>query len=338
MAGGPMPRPKSSGGSGCLKFFFFILILFILGSYFSHRAVRSPQPTWTFNGGDNGGPQSPMVDMSGGDSVTTPRLAQDQAIDKNGWVGVEFHANCRLSQPGTGRLVLTFSDAFDRPLPARNNAFAFASDGRLAASSYFNTPPLYLPGIAGKASSGVVDVGVLLPYDQLQLPPGEHTLHVRATLLDSTGRQRAVASPYLWSWSRPASYITRVDVNPRAYSGRHGGNGISIKADFYCELSPHDGGPALLTAHFIDGLNNSPISVPWSNYRDGSNNLVTSTQINVPPGRQVYRGIELFLPDEEIPAANNNRDLAVDLRLYDTSAERYLTASPLRVSLRRSGK
>jgi hypothetical protein len=195
-------------------------------------------------------------------------------------------------------------------------------------------PPLYPP-----TANGAAGVAVFLPYDQLQLPVGQHILHVRPALFDSAGRQRAAAPPYIWSWHQPASYITRVDVNPQAYSGRRGGNGVSIKADFYCDLSPQGGGPALLTAHFINPADRAPIQAPWGqgDYTDAYGKLAISEPLSVPPGRQVYRGVELFLPDSAIPAPNS-RDLDADLNLYATTSQHFLLNPPLHVTLRKSGR
>jgi hypothetical protein len=329
-----MPQPRS-GGSGCFKFFFFILILFIIGSYFSHRAANSPAPAFRFDGGGSGTGigQSPMM-TEAANTVSAPTLLQEQAIDKNGWVGVEFRANCRLLQPGTGRLVLTFADEYDRPLSPRNDAFAF--EGRLAASSYFNALPS-APRLgtynAGGAAAEAADVTVFLPYDQLQLPAGQHTIHVHPTLLDSTGRQRTAGPVCMWRWRQTSSYITRVDVSPR---NRLGISGIAIRADFCCDVGP-SGGPAMLTAHFIDRLSNVPIDASSQGYRDRTGKLFTSTDFRVAPGRQVFRGIEVFLPDDEIPVASSH-DLDANLSLFDSNSGHYLTSAPVRVTLRKSGR
>ena len=276
-----------------------------LRDFLTSRAldIGAPGPDNVYGAGRLDMQQPPSAVVRGASVATTTingvRLAQDQAI--GGARGVVVYTDFSVAGLSdlTGTIVARFSYADSRPLLDGNGQYADDAGG-VAVSAAFQA---IQPGGQSR------EYELFMPYAELELPPGEHTILVTVTLYDAAGNLLDVGAPL-------AMVVGQADNRPHVtftgplhlrHSVAHDGLiGIDILVNF--DALNFAGQTATMAAYFYyDDANNTPL-------RDFNQQFVTWDGI-VAVGRRFtpgtaespFRDFVLFMPYGELHAAPGAR-------------------------------
>ena len=231
--------------------------------------------------------------------VHAVRLAHDQTV--GGVRGVMVYTDFSVTGLSdlTGTIVARFSDTDGRPLADGNGQYTDATGGAAVGAAFHSTQP---DGHTG-------EYPLFMPYTELELPPGEHTILVTVTIHDAAGNSLGVGAPVAMVVRQmdSRSHVTFAGPIRIHHSVEHDGMiGIDILVDF--NALNFAGQTATMAAYFYyDDTNNTPLLDFNQQYctRDG----IVAVGRRFTPGtaEAVFRDFALFMPYPELHAAAGAR-------------------------------
>lgn len=253
-------------------------------------------------------------------AVHNVRLSHNQTI--SGIYGVVIYTDFSVDglSARTGTVTARFSDATGRPLPDGNGDFTDGTGG-VAVSATFS---------ATADSARATEYPLFMPYNELELPPGEHSILVTVTIGDETGLALATSAPVSLLVRRddPAARqatIGPVDVIHNVV--RDGMAGMDILVDF--DALNFRGGAGTLAAYFYRGdANNTPLDDINDQYRSGNGIVAVGRTFTPGSNAAQFRDFILFMPYGELHMEAGGRyDLKLHIIIWDDSTGQAITVS-----------
>lgn len=295
--------PHVAGAAALALSAFPNLDVLALRDFLTTRALDAgpPGPDNIFGAGRLNLQQPPVAGDPGGGvaaaTVHTVRLVPEQSVGgvRGVMITVDFSV-IGLSEL-TGTLVARFSDAAGQPLTDSNGQYTDASGGAAVGATFSST------------QARTNDYSLFMPYDELGLPPGEHTVLVTVTLYDAAGNVLGAGAPV-------ATLVRQRDNRPQAlftaplrlrHSVAHDGAvGIDILVDF--DALSLAGQTATMAAYFYyDGPDNTPLHDFNQQYCTQDGVIAVGRRFTPDAPETAFRDFALFIPYEELHLATGAR-------------------------------
>jgi len=242
-------------------------------------------------------------------TIHAVRLVHNQIV--SGITGVVVYTDFSVTglTERAGMVIAHFNDAAGRALPDGNGQFSDGA-GSVAVFETFT---------ATADSAHATEYPLFMPYDELELPPGEHTVLVTVTIGDAAGHALVTSAPVSMIVERagdmPAATITAVEVVHNVTVD--GLAGMNILVDFDA-LNLRDQTATMAAYFYFDDANNTPLKDFNDQYR-GSDGIVAAGRSFMPgSNRAAYQDLALFMPYGELHMGEGERyELKFQIVIWD---------------------
>lgn len=288
-----------------------------LDNEFGAGRLDMQQPPDAAEGGVAGAPRGATIATATIDNV---RLVHNQTI--SGIYGVVIYTDFSVTglTEHAGTIIAHFGDDAGNPLRDGNGQFSDAG-GNVAVFDTFT-----MTADDGRAT----EYPLFMPYEELELSPGEHTILVTVSIGDAAGAVLASAAPATMilrqaDEAAAAATIGAVDVIHNVTSD--GMAGMNILVDF--DALNFRGQTGILAAYFyFDDANNTPLLDFNDQYRSADGIVSVGRRFTPGTARAEYRDLSLFIPYGELHMAEGERyDLKFNIIIWDEATGEDLVIS-----------
>ena len=245
-------------------------------------------------------------------SATFKRLWIDYDVTENGVKGMRIHTSfeVRDMKGMAGYLALYFLHRDGTPLKDNNGEYD-SVDGTVMA--HFEITPAYNPVTVYD------DLDIFMPYDELDLPDGEHKLSVRANVIYKKGGniQNGLLTTYDFVYTQggtPDATFNRLWVD---YDVNEGGQrGMRIHVNFrVTDMKGVDGRLAI----YFQTKEGDYLLTTNSNYRSKDKDRIGQVVVyyDIKPGYETtdYKDASVFIPYSVLNLPRGTHDLQMDVDL-----------------------
>lgn len=220
----------------------------------------------------------------------------------------------------TGAVTARFSDAAGQPLADGNGQFSDGA-GHVAVAEPFS------PAVD---SADISEFPLFMPYDELELPPGEHTVQVVVDVAGSDGAALAFSQPaaFILTMADDSQRLAEVRAVDVVHNVAHDNvAGMDILIDF--DTFNFRGETGTLAAYFyFDDANNTSLLDFNDQYRAQDGVVAVGGRFQPGSNRAIYQDFALFMPYAELHMAEGARyNLKLQIVIWDEATGETLTVS-----------
>ena len=258
------------------------------------------------------------TDRSSGPSATFDKLWIDYDVYDNGVKGMKIHvkftAYDMLNMDSYVAIYFQYDDEIEDWLMDKNNSYK-STDGYVAV--YRNIKPLYNPAVYN-------DLDVFMPYNELDLDPGQYDLAMDVKLIYKTGGLISKLTTYYFEYTKPGSTTT---------AGGAPGNKITATfKDLWVDFDVYENSQKGMRVHTkfsvenmknVDGYlafyfekkDGERLKSTNTTYRSSSGQLAAYKLITPGYDKSDYNDLAVFIPYSEfnVPAGRNDLKIDADL-------------------------
>lgn len=237
----------------------------------------------------------------------------DYNIKENGILGMKIHVKFTAygmkNMEGYLAIYYTYNDDIAGILKDKNNKFV-STDGDVAV--YRSIKPAYDPAVYD-------DLGVFMPYSELDLEPGIYDLKMDVRLIYKAGGEISKLTYYDFEYTKPGSPAD-VESDKKTevkfedlwidYDVKENGqNGMRIHLKFTAMNMKGIDGYAVI---YVRKKNGEKVEGYSSEYRSKNGQMAVYKSIKPAYDEAVYKDLQLFMPYSEINIGKGKHDLKLD--------------------------
>ena len=245
-------------------------------------------------------------------TVHAVRLVPDQTV--GGVRGMMVYTDFSVTGLSglTGAIVARFSDATGRPLADSNGQYADAAGGAAVGAAFSSSQP----------DAHTDAYPLFMPYDELGLPPGEHTVLVTVTVHDAAGNSLGVGAPVatvVRQLDGRAHVVFAGPIRLRHSVAHSNAIGIDILVDF--DALNLAGQTATMAAYFYyDDPSGTPLHDFNQQYCTQDGVVAVGRRFTPDTTETAFRNFALFIPYDELHGAAGARyNLKLRVVIWDES-------------------
>jgi hypothetical protein len=258
------------------------------------------------------------TNRSSGPSATFDKLWIDYDVYDNGVKGMKIHvkftAYDMLNMDGYVAIYFQYDDEIEDWLMDKNNSYK-STDGYVAV--YRSIKPLYNPAVYN-------DLDVFMPYNELDLDPGQYDLAMDVKLIYKAGGLISKLTTYYFEYTKPGSTTTAGGAPANKITAtfkdlwvdydvyENSQKGMRIHTKFSVEnMKSVDG----YLAFYFEKKDGERLKSTNTTYRSSSGQLAVYKLITPGYDKTDYNDIAVFIPYSEIQVPSGRNDLKIDADL-----------------------
>jgi subtilisin family serine protease len=272
-------------------------------------------------------PQAEPLPDSSPPLVNLYHVWQEHNVSLDGRKGMKIHLSFDATNlaGSTGHIIARFSrrePGSDSSLPLADlNQSYRAADGQIAVSAPF-TPR--------HAATFYLDEALFLPYEELDLGPGDYSLEFEAQILDpaqNTVLARSGPVRFTYSQNNPARASAAIsDISFSHDVVRDDQPGLEIRFSF--DVANFAGSRGQVAAYFyFDGPANRPLRDFNGRYQSSTGTVAAARSFTTKDAQQTFDDFYLFIPYDELHLSQGQHNLKFYLAIQEPAADALLTSS-----------